>query len=74
MNNKRLHCEQCGEVVMYHEKVVLDFLNTVIHQECYESLMAFKDAGTFNEIVNKYSFFDELRIKGYIQSVVFWRK
>jgi len=73
MNHKRLRCGKCGEVIMYHEEVILDFLNTVIHHKCCSSFMDIKDTGTFNDIVNKYSFFDQFRITGYIQRVVFWK-
>lgn len=58
----RLCCGECGQVVKYKERVYLDTYNTVIHQKCYKPNRDIKDRGTFKEIVNKYSFFEELRI------------
>lgn len=57
----RLRCGACGGLVKYKAHVYVDIINTVIHQYCYtaESL-EIKDKGTFDEMINKYSFFDGL--------------
>ncbi len=44
-------------------KVVLDSLNSLIHMKCYApSDYDLKDQGTYKEIIEKYDFFEELRI------------
>lgn len=58
----RLRCGKCRKVVKYKDWIYLDTFNTLIHQKCYSPTYDIKDRGTFKEIVNKYSFFDELRI------------
>lgn len=63
MFGRRLCCGECGEVVKYKERVFLDIVHTVLHQKCYQARSEIIDRGTFNEIVNKYDFFKELRIK-----------
>jgi len=59
----RLRCGSCHGLVKYKDFIYLDVLNTVIHQRCYDPKMEIKDKGTFNEIINKYSFFSELNKK-----------
>lgn len=57
----RLHCGECSEIVRYKEFIFLDEFNTIIHQKCYKPKYIIKDKGTFNEIINKYDFFNDLR-------------
>jgi len=57
----RLRCGNCKEVVRLKERIFLDELNTVIHQKCYSSNFAIKDRGTFREIIERHSFFEDLR-------------
>lgn len=61
--NVRLCCGNCRELVRLNERVYLDEINTVIHMRCYHSSYAFriKDRGTYREIIEKYSFFDDLK-------------
>lgn len=63
----RVYCGICHGLVKYKDHVYLDTLNTVIHQRCYNARFDMKDKGTFKEIVNKYSFFDEFRYDRFIE-------
>lgn len=59
----RLHCGNCSSVVKIYERVFLDEMNTVFHQRCYGLRNVFEiiDRGTLREIIERYSFYDELR-------------
>ncbi|WP_163970402.1 hypothetical protein [Oceanobacillus halotolerans] len=56
-----LRCANCGQIIAYSDAVCLDVLNSITHKKCYDLRFALKDTGTFQDIVNKYSFFKELR-------------
>jgi len=57
----RLRCPICFVAVRQDEKVFLDIMNTVIHQECYHRSnshkLPIKDEGTFQKMLLKYPFF-----------------
>lgn len=57
----RVCCGVCHRLVKYKDFVYLDMLNTLIHQRCYNPRFEVKEKGTFNKIINKYSFFSELK-------------
>lgn len=59
----RVRCCNCKETVRLKERVFIDELNTIVHQKCYPSsvFLSKKDSGTFREIIERYSFFEELR-------------
>lgn len=58
----KLKCGVCKEVVDINDKVLLDCLNTVIHQKCYFKspgpYLTIIDKGTFRKILFKYPFFE----------------
>lgn len=58
---KCLRCGICHGLLKYKDYVYLDIINTVLHQRCYNPRIEVKDQGTFNDILNKYSFFYEFR-------------
>jgi hypothetical protein len=57
----KLKCGVCKEVVDINDKVLLDCLNTVIHQKCYykspQRKLPIKDEGPFQKMLMKYPFF-----------------
>lgn len=60
----RLRCGVCHGLVKYRDYVFVDVLNTIIHAKCYgPGRREIIDKGPFNEIINKYNFFDDLKIK-----------
>lgn len=63
----RLRCGRCHELVKYKDYVYLDRINTVIHKRCYSVRLDVKDRGTFKEIVDKHSFFDDLRYDRFVK-------
>lgn len=60
----RLRCSECSEFVRYKDRVFLDELNMITHQRC-RNIRSWptKDEGTFNDIINKYDFFADLKKK-----------
>ncbi|MCZ0757155.1 hypothetical protein [Anoxybacillus sp. J5B_2022] len=59
---ERLRCPICARKFKRQDKVVLDMINTVIHQECYHTytekpLLPIKDEGSFRKMVATYEFF-----------------
>ena len=60
---KRLVCPRCNTYYENDDPVMLDKLNSVLHQECYSSEnRGIKDRGSYREILEKYDFFSELRL------------
>ena len=58
---KRLRCPKCNRYYLNKDLVFLDELNTVIHQRCFTSFFfPIKDRGTYRNVIEKYSFFDDL--------------
>lgn len=55
-----LCCSSCHKEVRLNEDVTLDIINTITHKSCDPSNLPVKDAGTFQEMANKYSFFREI--------------
>lgn len=62
----RLRCPHCTRIYKMKDQVFLDDLNTVVHQKCYSpyKIYSVKDKGTYQEIMERYSFFSELAPKG----------
>lgn len=59
----RLKCPICRRFYKNNSPVVLDILNTVLHIKCYTSYnFIIKDRGTYRSIIEKYDFFEEMRI------------
>lgn len=53
----RLCCAMCKKVVELSDQVILNELYTISHQSCeWEYPFPTKDSGTFEEMLNKYSF------------------
>ncbi|WP_026907638.1 hypothetical protein [Paucisalibacillus globulus] len=61
----RLRCPLCTRIYKMMYPVFLDELNTVVHQRCYSpyKINSIKDRGTYQEIMERYSFFNELAPK-----------
>lgn len=55
-----LYCPICETNVHLEEEVNLDIFNRVTHQYCKSDRLPMKDSGTFEEMVNKYSFFNSV--------------
>lgn len=55
----RLRCNLCQKLIKYKDFVYLDTLNSVIHQRCYRPGFDVKAKGKFQDIMNKYPYFDE---------------
>jgi hypothetical protein len=56
----KLRCPVCSKIVRFEDKVILNDINTITHQECYYQLTAYqlpiKDKGSFKKILLKYPF------------------
>ncbi len=59
-NQMELKCGKCGNSFNNEDKVCLDRINTIIHQSCSLGFN-YKDTGTYQEIIDKYDFFKNLR-------------
>lgn len=60
---QRLVCPRCNTYYENDDPVMLDKLNSVLHQECYSSKnREIKDRGSYREILENYDFFSELRV------------
>lgn len=55
-----MQCGTCGNAYSDKDKVYLDKFNEITHQACSIS-SKHKDSGTYQEIINKYDFFKNLR-------------
>ncbi|WP_084278890.1 hypothetical protein [Anoxybacteroides tepidamans] len=62
----KIRCPICSMKIKRQDRVVLDVIHTVMHQECYnqeymvgKSLLPIKDAGSFRKIMYIYEFFRE---------------
>lgn len=53
-----LCCSACHKEVKTEEKVTLDVVNTVTHEDCTPIGFPIKDSGTFQQMKNKYRFLD----------------
>ncbi|WP_102029180.1 hypothetical protein [Salirhabdus sp. Marseille-P4669] len=61
--NNRLRCPICKMHYKATDRVVLDILNTVIHQRCYNSSsLEILDKGTYKYILDKYSFLNGVSV------------
>jgi len=58
-----LFCTNCKRHYRRNDKVVLDTMNSILHESCYKELTKFpiRDRGTYSEIVNRYEFFEDFR-------------
>jgi hypothetical protein len=54
MSIVRLCCSSCHKEVRPNEEVTLDIINTITHKSCNPTNLPVKDAGTFQEMANKY--------------------
>ncbi|MDX5474501.1 MAG: hypothetical protein LPK00_03090 [Bacillaceae bacterium] len=63
-DDKRIHCGNCMIPLRDDDLVVLDWINTLIHMNCFERDTAFiLDIGTYQQLVYKYDFFENQRVK-----------
>lgn len=57
----RLRCPRCNRYYLNKDRVLLDEMNTVIHQRCYTlDTLTIKERGTYREIIKRNSFFKDL--------------
>lgn len=55
-------CPVCNRYFKDKDRVLLDQLNTVIHQNCYEDMnFPIIDSGTYRSTIEKYNYFESLR-------------
>ncbi|WP_430494104.1 hypothetical protein [Rossellomorea marisflavi] len=59
-----IRCAGCGKSYEKKDEVALDIIHTVLHKNCTVSSKGLEiiDEGTFEEIVNRYDFFNEKRL------------
>lgn len=58
-------CPKCHEYYKEDDACMLDLNHSVLHAECYAgNHMEIIDRGTYREILEKYSFFEELLYDG----------
>jgi hypothetical protein len=61
---KKIYCPQCQNAYLPTDQVVLNKLHTLLHMDCPDNENhPYIDEGTFEEIVKKYSFFDNKLLK-----------
>lgn len=53
-------CPICGKNIILNEIVILDSINTLYHEYCYDYLFEEKDKAKLIELINKYYFLQEL--------------
>lgn len=57
----KINCLCCKGEISLNDKVVIDVVNSIYHTNCYgefsNSLIDWKDFGTFKNIVEKHDFF-----------------
>lgn len=59
---RRVHCGNCRIPLQDDDVVVLNWLNTLTHMNCYQQpTEKITDIGTYKQIINKYWFFEEVR-------------
>jgi hypothetical protein len=64
MKKKKIYCPSCQKAYLPTDQVVLNRAHTVLHMDCPDkSNQPYIDEGTFEEIVKKYSFFDNRLLK-----------
>ena len=52
----RIKCPVCKRYYKNRDKVYVDLINTIIHQDCYlpERFLQIKDCGTYKQILKKH--------------------
>jgi hypothetical protein len=56
----KIHCCRCRQELESDDVVILDWYNTLFHRDCYFDKHALiKDSDTYQNIQNKYWFFQE---------------
>jgi hypothetical protein len=60
----KIRCQHCKEFYQLRDKVALNYANTILHFDCPDTEnLPIIDEGTFEEIIMRYSFFDNNLLK-----------
>lgn len=62
----KIHCGNCRKELQDDDQVVLDWINSLYHQKCYQLDLNFmKDKDTYRNIKKNYWFFSDAPTKNY---------
>lgn len=62
MSSTNLCCPICQRNVSLNEEVNIDIFNTILHKSCKKKEVLTKESGTFEEIMERYPFFETVLI------------